>query len=1026
MSTANFLDADFPDEEEEDDFNPQAEVGSDEEAGEKAVAPKTSSRSRALENEGEVKDEDKADVAGDLDDGEDDAKGEDEPVAAEEDGEDDEEEEEEEDEEEDEEEEGQPSRKRRRKHRRNQFIDVEAEVDEEEDEEPEEDDDLPGDEIHPDDLQELPPGADRDDRIHRELDRQRDARAQIDAEQEAARLKERYGRQNRAAGAGSAIVPQRLLLPTQDDPRIWRMRCKPGKEKEVLISLQARIQERLKSREPVQILSAFERTKGPDDPMAGMLYVEARRVDDVSAALEGLTNMFMSFKPFQVPVDEMPDLLKVTKDKQLQEGMYVRVKRGLYAGDLGQVDEVNENGAQVLIRLVPRLDYGLHEDSNGPAQQQDLQQRGSDGKRKRPVKVQLPRPPPRLFSENDARKRHSRYISRQGGLTNSWNYQGKEYVDGYLVEPFRLNALQVLNVNPTLEEVSRFATKGDDGGENLDLRQLAATIKTSSGSEFLPGDKVEIFRGEQKGVSGVSLQVYANVVKIKVDPGHGSLSGSVIEAPVKELRKLFREGDHVKVIGGSSYQEEVGMVVRTKGDSVTLLTDAEQKEITVFSKDLREATDSGGAAIDSKYDLFDLVQLNAETVGIVVRVDRESLRVLDQNGSAKVLLPSNIANKLEKRRNAVATDRDGNELKTDDVVKEFSGEQKTGRVLHLYRNFLFAQNRERSDNAGVWAARHSNVVVVAAKGGKTQNAGPDLTKMNPAMKQNGGAMAAPPPPAFKGRDRLIGKTVKIRTGPNKGMIGIVKDASGEDAKVELHAKNKILACRKEMLALIDPNTGKVVDGGLHALGTGRLPPPSAGYGGGGLPSRTPAYGGGGRTPAYAMVASGGRTPAYASASAGGGGGRTPAWKQDAGAGGRTPAFPGGGQTAYGGTGFGGGTAYGGQTSYGGGGGQTSYGGATAWGGAGAWGATGGGRTPAPVPSGSKTPAYAGGLEAPTPGFNSAPTPGGYQDQPTPGGFRDTGYGRTPGHAGGNGFPETPGPYSAETPGAGGDDGPRYD
>ena len=68
---------------------------------------------------------------------------------------------------------GQPSRKRRRKQRRNQFIDVEAEVDEEDEEEPEEDDDLPGEEMHPDDLQELPAGADRDDRKHRELDRQR-------------------------------------------------------------------------------------------------------------------------------------------------------------------------------------------------------------------------------------------------------------------------------------------------------------------------------------------------------------------------------------------------------------------------------------------------------------------------------------------------------------------------------------------------------------------------------------------------------------------------------------------------------------------------------------------------------------------------------------------------------------------------------------------------------------------------------------------------------------------------------------
>ena len=69
--------------------------------------------------------------------------------------------------------------------------------------------------------------------------------------------------------------------------------------------------------------------------------------------------------------------------------------------------------------------------------------------------------------------------------------------------------------------------------------------------------------------------------------------------------------------------------------------------------------------------------------------------------------------------------------------------------------------------------------------------------------------------------------------------------------------------------------------------------------------------------------------------------------------------------------------------------------------------------------GSKTPAYSGGLEAPTPGFNNAPTPG-YADQPTPGGFRESGQYRTPAAY------QTPGGFP-ETPGAGYDDeGPKYD
>lgn len=173
-----------------------------------------------------------------------------------------------------------------------------------------------------------------------------------------------------------------------------------------------------------------------------------------------------------------------------------------------------------------------------------------------------------------------------------------------------------------------------------------------------------------------------------------------------------------------------------------------------------------------------------------------------------------------------------------------------------------------------------------------------------------------PPPQQKGRDRLIGKTIKIRAGTSKGMIGIVKDTTDDQAIIELHAKNKKLTIGKDKLAVIDANTGQIINADARSFGSGR---------GAGAPGRTPMIGG--QTPGRGFGGPPGgsaRTPAYAM-----GGGRTPTWKQDSGA--RTPAYAGGGQTAYSGGGFGGATAYGGQTSYGG---ATSYGGGSVWGGAG--------------------------------------------------------------------------------------------
>jgi len=970
------MDQQFPDD-EEDDFNPQQEIGSDDEGtgranadGDDADDGPSNSRSRSSRREEPV---DKEDEGDDVD-----------ADNADEQDEDDDEEDEEDDEDDDIE--GQPSRKRR-KRRRNQFIDVEAEVDEDDEEEPEEEDDLPGEEMHPDDLQELPPGADRDDRMHRELDRQREREEAMDVEETAARLRERYGRQNLKAGAGSAIVPQRLLLPTTKDPRIWRMKCKPGKEREIIFTLQHRILERERSREPIKIISAFERS----GPMAGSIYVEARRQEDVEPALQGIPNMFMSYKPMLVPLEEMPDLLRTKKSKQLEPGMYVRMKRNLYAGDLALVEDVEPNGTTITIKLVPRLDYGLSEDSNA-AMEADRQ---GGLKRK---KIQFAqRPPARLFSETEARKRHSKYLTRGAGMSgNSWNYQGKTYVDGFLIEDVRLSHVQTEEVNPTLEEVTKFASGADDGTENLDLAALAATLKTSQIAHYLPGDRVEIYRGEQRGVSGRAVQVYGDVVRLRVE--HGSLVGQTVEAPARDLRKVFKEGDHVKVVSGSKYTDEVGMVVRIKDDRVTILTDSNQQEIIVFSRDLREATDSGAAVGVNKYDLFDLVQLDAATVGCVVKVDRESLRVLDQLGNVRSLLPSNVSNKIERRNGAVATDREANEIRQDDTVKEYGGDQKTGRVLHLHRNYVFAHNRESTENAGVFVARAGNIVTVAAKGGRLGNDGPDLSKMNPALKTGGApALTAMPPPIQKGRDRLIGRTVKIRAGPQKGMIGIVVDATEAGAIVELHAKNKKLNISKDKLGVIDANTGKAL--AFDSRTGGGRP--------GGLPGRPPV---GGQTPSRGFAAapsasSGARTPAWKQDVAS----RTPAWKQDVGS--RTPY---GGQTSYGGF-------SGGQTSYGN---STSYGGGSVWGGGtSAWNTNTGGRTPAHN-AGGKTPAYTGGMEAPTPDF-SAPTPGGY-DQPTPGGFKSGQYATPASYNTPGGFPETPAPYSAETPAAFADDGPRYE
>ena len=166
-------------------------------------------------------------------------------------------------------------------------------------------------------------------------------------------------------------------------------------------------------------------------------------------------------------------------------------------------------------------------------------------------------------------------------------------------------------------------------------------------------------------------------------------------------------------------------------------------------------------------------------------------------------MPSQISNHLERRRHAVATDRNGSEIRNDDTVREVGGERKQGVIMHIYRSFLFVYNREQAENSGTSVLRATNVETVAAKGGRVAqaNSGPDLTKMNPALQRNGvnGTNGMPPPKTF-GRDRAMGQTVTIRKGAYKSLLGIVKDTTDTEARVELHTKAKTVTVPKEFLS----------------------------------------------------------------------------------------------------------------------------------------------------------------------------------------------------------------------------------
>lgn len=914
-------------------------------------------------------------------------------------------------------------RKRARREGRNQFLDVEAEVDEDEDEEEDEEallrDDgfIQGDDGEDEDVQV------QDDRLHREVDRRREAITEADAEKLASEYREKYGRSTASKYRGeSGVVPQRLLLPSVQDPNIWGVRCKPGKEKELVRAVLKKSLSLQRSKMPLQIFSAFQR-----DNFSGYIYIEARKQAAVIQALKGLVNVYTQ-NMILVPIKEYPDLLRVNKSKEqeLTPGTYVRIKRGKYQGDLAVVENLSESGLEARLKIVPRLDYGKAA--------QLFAQANMDSKRKRPAYNSAKnRPPPRLFSENDAIQHDQRNLQRRG--PKSFFYQNEEYDNGYLIKDYKLTYLLTENVRPTLEEIGRFNNAIEDG---IDLNQLSVTMKNERGNAtFQNGDHVEIASGEQAGVQGRVISTQGEIVTITTTTG--VLKGQSMDVPSGNLRKKFTVGAHVRVVTGN-YSGDTGMVVHVSKDSVVILSDLSRKELTVFARDLKEASDIGGANILGNFELHDLVQLNAQTVGCIVQIERATVGVLGQDGQLRHLTPAQITMKLKNTHNSFATDRNGQEIRVGDTVKEIHGEGRQGVILHIHRQTLFLHDKARQENLGVFVSSVSSVKTVAVKGARVDTSKPDQRQLQPSRQNR---MDAPSMPIRQGgRDRIIGQFVTIGRGSQyKGLKGTVKDTTDSTARIELESKNKVVTVDKNKLLFSDPN-GKSISYTefvvpkklLHLTNPGQSQGNSWG---GRTPSwntphgnRTPAWGNrtpsGNRTPGWKNDSS--RTPAWNSGSKtpayGGDGGRTPAWNS----GGRTPAWNAGARTPsiHGNATPGRNSAW--DT------GARTPGRASAWdpntssgqdygnSRSGTWydsrtpGATSVHDMSAPTPSASSHsgfPATPGAMSAPTPGFHNdgydiAPTPGVYEAKtpaaaaPTPGAWGSMGEGETPRYE-----PETP-------------------
>jgi len=616
------------------------------------------------------------------------------------------------------------------------------------------------------------------------------------------------------------------------------------------------------SQHPVQILSIFTR-----DNLKGYLYVESESKAFVQKAIEQTNNVYMS-KMTLVPIKEMTDVLTIRgKEAEIKPGSWARVKRGKYAGDLCQIIEITESTDAVRIKIIPRL---------------ELKKKGmmDDKKRKK-----MGRPPQKLFNPNDVDK-SDHNLSKSKGY---WIYGSDMFnKDGYLEKEMKIVSLDTNNINPTLDEITKF-TGGAIGENQMDLAELSITSGSAIASteDFFVGEHVEVTEGELINLHGIVKSVDNEIVSI-IPADSEELDTGVLTFAANQLRKRFLEGDHVKVINGK-HKDETGLVLKIVGSIITVLSDLTLKEIVVFSKDLRAATEiTSTVSTIGPYDIHDLVQIGYNNVGVIIKIERDMCKVLDNYGQVQTISSKNLGQK--HNRKALATDAHGNTISPGDTVQTTDLQKRKAAILHIYRGLAFLYSREYPENEGVFYEKTDNILLVNGKNIKDEDgfAKPmgSYSRRNFQNHNNrrdfGGRGRG-----RNRRDTLLGRTVTLTTGPFKGYLGIVKDCSDDMVRVELHTNSKVITTSRDNIHIQGENqerqnnnyggySGRISDGGRTPMYSGSKTPrtPSYRYDGSKTPSyrydgstpnpysdgsKTPAWDAGSRTPGYNM---GNKTPAW--------------------------------------------------------------------------------------------------------------------------------------------------------------------
>lgn len=357
------------------------------------------------------------------------------------------------------------------------------------------------------------------------------------------------------------------------------------------------------------------------DSLKGSIYIEAFKEANVREAIQGISALKENSIKI-VPLTEMTQVFNYDKLEKidLKPRQWVRIKFGVYEGDLAQVLHVEDPINKIYVRMIPRISEAISKDSK-------------DKKGKDSIRPKQKLFNPIYYDQHDIRT-NTHPILREAVYV--WNKM--TFKDGFLVKSVRAKSLEYDNVVPKIDELKIFEQskykKDEDGNVDIDsLIQSIQDTEINKRKSFNKGDKVKVIKGSLIGITGKVTKHADGLVNIIPD-----IEGvtDILEFPEDQVIKQFLPGDIVRVINGP-HIGKCGLIMKIEEDTAIIYSETTDIEVKVSLHDIVLSSQMIYETEQNSYfQLGDLVKINgSNAICYVLDVHKHSLKLLDTRSEIK-------------------------------------------------------------------------------------------------------------------------------------------------------------------------------------------------------------------------------------------------------------------------------------------------------------------------------------------------------------------------------------------------------